>query len=124
MDGVPEHGTGIETAMGGVLTVAINYGNPTLADRDARGRPAGASIDLARRIANALRLECQGVTSNAARDSAAAVGAGVRDLGFFAADMDSSPKRLRATVLKGPTSWRPKPNNENKASEEENRCKP
>jgi polar amino acid transport system substrate-binding protein len=86
MDGVSEHGTAIDTAAGGVLTVAINYGNPILAYRDAQERPAGVSIDLARRIANELCLECRFLTFDAAKDAAAAVGSGVCDLGFFAAD--------------------------------------
>lgn len=86
MDGVLENGEGIDTAVAGALTVAVNYGNPMLAHRDREGLPAGVSIDLARRIAAGLSLDCQFVTFDAAKDATAAVGAGACDLGFFAAD--------------------------------------
>lgn len=86
MDGVSENGGEIDTAVAGVLTVAVNYGNPMLAYRDTNGAPAGVSIDLARRIATSLSLGCQFVTFDAAKDATAAVGAGACDLGFFAAD--------------------------------------
>lgn len=76
----------IETASAGLLTVAINLGNPILACRDAQGAPAGVSVDVARRIASDLSLDCRFVTFDAAKDATAAVGGGVCDLGFFAAD--------------------------------------
>jgi polar amino acid transport system substrate-binding protein len=86
MGGVPEKGEAIDTAVAGVLSVAINYGNPILAYRDAQGKPAGVSVDIARRIASNLSLECRLITFDAARDATASVGAGECDLGFFAAD--------------------------------------
>lgn len=86
MTEVLEKDEGIETAVAGLLTVAVNYGNPMLAYRDAEGSPAGVSIDLARRIATDLSLEPRFVTFDAAKDATAAVGEGACDLGFFAAD--------------------------------------
>lgn len=76
----------IETTVGGVLTVAINYGNAILANRDEQGSPIGVSVDLARKIAGELSLECRLVTFDAARDATAVVGSGTCDMGFFAAD--------------------------------------
>ena len=81
-----EQGDTLDTAVAGVLSVAINYGNPILACRDAEGAPAGVSVEIARRIAADLSLECRFVTFDAAKDATAAVGAQVCDLGFFAAD--------------------------------------
>ncbi len=81
-----EQGEAIDTAVPGVLSVAINFGNPILACRDAQGKPAGVSVDIARRIASELSLECRLIPFEAAKDAAAAVGAGDCDLGFFAAD--------------------------------------
>lgn len=77
-----------DTAVAGVLSVAINFGNPILAHRDPQERPAGVSVDLARRIATGLGLDCHFVTFDAAKDATAAVGAGACDLGFFAVDPD------------------------------------
>ena len=86
MGGILEQGETLDTATAGVLSVAINYGNPILACRDAQGEPAGVSVDIARRIASELSLECRLVPFDAAKDATAAVGAGTCDLGFFAAD--------------------------------------
>lgn len=86
MGGAPVKGEAFDTAFAGVLSVAINYGNPILAYRDARGQPAGVSVDIARRIASELALDCRLIPFDAAKDATAAVGAGDCDLGFFAAD--------------------------------------
>lgn len=86
MTAMLENGGGVHTAVAGVLSVAINYGNPILAYRDAQGEPAGVSVDIARRIASDLSLECLLIAFVAAKDATAAVGAGECDLGFFAAD--------------------------------------
>lgn len=86
MGGVLEQGEAIDTAVAGVLSVAINYGNPILAYLDVQGAPAGVSVDIARRIASDLSLDCRLITFDAAKDATAAVGAGACDLGFFAAD--------------------------------------
>ena len=86
MGGILEQDEAIDTALAGVLSVAINYGNPILAYRDVLGAPAGASVDIAQRIAAELSLECRLVPFDAAKDATAAVGEGVCDLGFFAAD--------------------------------------
>lgn len=86
MGGVLEQREVIDTAVAGVLSVAINYGNPILAYRDVHGAPTGASVDIARRIAAELSLECRLVPFDAAKDATAAVGEGACDLGFFAAD--------------------------------------
>ncbi len=72
--------------MAKALTVAINYGNPVLAYRNAQGSPAGVSIDLAYRIADSMSLSCQFMTFDAAKDASAAVAMGACDIGFFAAD--------------------------------------
>jgi polar amino acid transport system substrate-binding protein len=86
MEKVSETAEQIETATHGVLTVAINYGNPILAYCDSHGAPAGVSVDVARRIASDLSLDCRFITFDAAKDATAAVGDGMCDLGFFAAD--------------------------------------
>lgn len=86
MDSMLAQGTALRTSESGVLTIAINYGNAVLANCDAEGAPSGVSVDLARRIAKELSLECRLVTFNAAMDATGAVGSGACDLGFFAID--------------------------------------
>ena len=74
------------------LTVAINYGNPSLAYSNAQGVPAGVSVDLACRISEIMSLTCEFLCFYAARDACDAVGAGACDIGFFAADLARTDK--------------------------------
>ncbi|HQQ69275.1 MAG TPA: ABC transporter substrate-binding protein [Alicycliphilus sp.] len=70
----------------GVLRASINTGNPILARLDADGRPAGVSVDLARRFAQHLGLELELVVFDAAGKSVDAVTREEADFGFFAVD--------------------------------------
>lgn len=70
----------------GRLRVAINMGNPVLAGRDAAGEPTGVSVDLAKRFAQELDVECDLVLLDSARKSVASVATGAADVGFFAID--------------------------------------
>jgi polar amino acid transport system substrate-binding protein len=56
-----------ELAPAGRLSVAINYGNPVLAQRGTRtGQPRGVSADLARELAARVALELELITFDAA----------------------------------------------------------
>ncbi|MDE2416003.1 MAG: ABC transporter substrate-binding protein [Comamonadaceae bacterium] len=70
----------------GHLRACINTGNPILARLDADGRPAGVSIDLARRFAAHLGLELELVVFDTAAKSVDAVTREEADFGFFAVD--------------------------------------
>lgn len=70
----------------GVLRAAINLGNPILAGRDAAGRPAGVSVDLARAFAQAIGAELELVAVDSAGKSVDAVASEEADIGFFAID--------------------------------------
>ncbi|WP_237173992.1 ABC transporter substrate-binding protein [Paracandidimonas lactea] len=70
----------------GRLRAAINVGNPILARIAEDGRPAGVSIDLARRFAQHLGLELELVVFDAAGKSVDAVTREEADFGFFAVD--------------------------------------
>jgi polar amino acid transport system substrate-binding protein len=70
----------------GVLRASINLGNPVLAGRDARGAPAGVSVDLARELAARLEAQLELVVFDAAGESVAAVTQERADVGFFAID--------------------------------------
>lgn len=84
--GAPEAGTIADLAPVGRLRAAINFGNPILAGRDAEGRPAGVSVDLAREAARELDLPVELVTFDAAGKVVEAVKAGQVDLAFVAID--------------------------------------
>lgn len=74
----------------GRLRAALNMGNPVLAhSRTAPERPAGVTIDLARRFAALLGVELELLEFDSAGQSGAAVAAGLADIGFMAID----PKR-------------------------------
>ena len=73
----------------GSLRVAINVGNPVLANRDADGRAFGLSVDLARALAERLGVEAELVVVDTAGASVDLVGDDAADVGFFAID----PKR-------------------------------
>lgn len=74
----------------GRLRAALNMGNPVLAhSRTAAERPAGVTIDLARRLAQLLGVQAELLQFETAAKSGAAVAAGEADIGFMAID----PKR-------------------------------
>ena len=70
----------------GLLRASINLGNPVLAGRDARGAPAGVSVDLARELAARLQAKLELVVFDAASESVTAVTQERADVGFFAID--------------------------------------
>lgn len=70
----------------GPIRASINTGNPILARLDADGRPAGVSIDLARRFAAQLGLELELLVFDTAAKSVDAVTREEADFGFFAVD--------------------------------------
>lgn len=79
-----------EFAPTGRLRAALNMGNPVLAhSRTARDKPAGVTIDLARKFAALLGVEVQFLQFDSAGPSGAAIAAGEADIGFLAID----PKR-------------------------------
>jgi polar amino acid transport system substrate-binding protein len=79
-----------DIAPGGTLRVAINYGNPVLAQQDpASGEPRGVSADIARELARRLGIACAFVTYDAAGKVFDALAQGAWDVAFMAID----PKR-------------------------------
>ena len=70
----------------GRLRVAINLGNPILANRDAAGNAQGVSVDLAREAARRLGLPIELVPFDSAGNVVDAVKAGRVDLAFVAID--------------------------------------
>jgi len=83
----------------GKLRAVINYGNPTLAVKDAAtGEPAGVSVDLARELARRLGVEAELVTVTSAGQSVEVLASGRVDVGFFAID----PARAATTAFTGP----------------------
>ena len=79
-----------ELAPSGVLRVAMNYGNPVLAQRGAHEQsPKGVSADLARSVAQELGLPVQFHGYDAAQAVVEAVYRDEWDLAFLAID----PKR-------------------------------
>jgi polar amino acid transport system substrate-binding protein len=76
-----------ELAPSGTLRVAINYGNPILAQQDAAtGEPRGVSADLATELGRRLGLPVQFVTFDAAIKVFDALKAGLWDIAFLAVD--------------------------------------
>jgi polar amino acid transport system substrate-binding protein len=79
-----------DLAPGGTLRVAINYGNPVLAQKDpATGEPRGVSADIARELSLRLALPHAFVTFDAAGKVFEALSQGAWDVAFMAID----PKR-------------------------------
>jgi polar amino acid transport system substrate-binding protein len=79
-----------DIAPGGTLRVAINYGNPVLAQQDpASGEPRGVSADIARELARRLAIAHTFVTFDAAGKVFEALSRGAWDVAFMAID----PKR-------------------------------
>lgn len=68
----------------GVLRVAINFGNPVLAQRDMSGNPAGVSTQLAKALAGELNVAIDFVTFDAAGKVFAALTESTWDLAFLA----------------------------------------
>jgi len=82
-----------ELAPTGRVRVAINYGNPVLAQRDAAtGEPRGVSAAIARELARRTSLDLAFVTFDAAGRVFAALAEGALDVAFLAID----PSRARA----------------------------
>jgi len=74
-----------ELAPSGTLRVAINYGNPVLAQKDAHsGEPRGVSVDIAKEAGARLGLPVEFVTFDAAGKVFAAIGQW--DMAFLAID--------------------------------------
>lgn len=73
-----------ELAPTGVLRVAINYGNPVLAQRGADGQPAGVSVALAKALAETLQIDVHFETFDAAGKVFAALPESRWDLAFLA----------------------------------------
>ncbi len=73
-----------QLAPAGVLTAAINYGNPVLAQRGPDGRPAGVSVDLATALAGELDVSLNLVTFDAAGKVFAALEQRTWNLAFLA----------------------------------------
>ncbi len=71
----------------GVLRASLNLGNPVLAhSRTATEKPAGVSIDLARRLARELDVEVRLLEFATAARSVQALADGEADIGFMAID--------------------------------------
>lgn len=81
----------------GRLRAAINLGNPVLA-REEAGGPAGVSVDLARRLGEALGVPVSFVTYPAAGAVTASAGSGTWDICFLAID----PKRAQGIAFTEP----------------------
>jgi polar amino acid transport system substrate-binding protein len=83
---VPSASVVSQLAPGGKLRAAINFGNPVLANRDAAGRPAGVSVDLARELARRLGVPVELVTYDAAGKVVEGLKSGTWDIAFLAID--------------------------------------
>ncbi len=76
-----------ELAPSGTLRVAINFGNPILASKDAAsGEPRGVSVDLARELGRRLGVPVQLVTYTAAGKVVEGIRNQEWDIGYFAID--------------------------------------
>jgi len=75
-----------ELAPSGKLRAAINFGNPVLASKDAAGRPAGVSVDLALELGRRLGVPVELIPFDAAGKVTAAAKSGVWDIAFVALD--------------------------------------
>lgn len=74
-------------APSGVLRAVINLGNPILARQESPStEPEGVSVDLARALAESLKLPLQLIPVDSAAKSVQAVTQGQADIGFFAID--------------------------------------
>lgn len=75
-----------ELAPQGRLRVAINYGNPVLAQKDDNGRPKGISAKLAQALASELKLDIDWITFESAGRVFASVDEDCWDIAFLAID--------------------------------------
>lgn len=75
-----------ELAPKGRLRVAINYGNPVLAHRDASGDPDGVSVEIARELSRQANIGIEFVTFDAAGKVFEAAAHDVWDVAFLASD--------------------------------------
>src|ERR1700754_334543 len=75
-----------DLAPGGTMRVAINYGNPVLAQKGEDGAPRGVSVDLARELATRLGVPVEFVTFDAAGKVFAAIEQQAWDVAFLAID--------------------------------------
>ncbi|MGY2376383.1 transporter substrate-binding domain-containing protein [Pseudomonas sp. SDO524_S393] len=73
-----------QLAPDGVLRAAINFGNPVLAQRGAGGEPQGVSVELAKALAEALGVELELVTFEAAGKVFASLAEDVWRVAFLA----------------------------------------
>lgn len=86
-------------APSGVLRAAINFGNPILANKDAKtGEPYGVSIDIARELGKRLNVPVDLVTFNSAGKVVDAVSANEVSIAFVAID----PVRATTTTYTAP----------------------
>ena len=83
----------------GALRAAINFGNPILANKDAKtGEPFGVSIDIARELGKRLNVPVELVTFNSAGKVVDAVSANEVSIAFVAID----PVRATTTAYTAP----------------------
>jgi polar amino acid transport system substrate-binding protein len=75
-----------ELAPTGRLRVAINFGNPVLAQKDAAGEPRGVSAALARELAKRLGKPAEFIPFDTAGQVFEAMKTGALDLAFLAID--------------------------------------
>jgi len=75
-----------ELAPGGRLRVAINLGNPVLAQRAASGELGGVSVALARELGRRLNAQVEFIPYPGAGQVVAALGENAWDLAFLAID--------------------------------------
>lgn len=88
-----------ELAPTGRLRVAINYGNPVLAQKDASGgAPRGISAELARELARRLGKPIEYVEFDSAGATFEALKRDLWDVGFLAID----PRRAEELAYSGP----------------------
>lgn len=88
-----------EFAPSGRLRVALNLGNPVLAQsKTARARPAGVTIDLAREFADSLGVEAEFQEYESAALSSGALAQGRAEIAFLAID----PKRAERIHFTAP----------------------
>jgi polar amino acid transport system substrate-binding protein len=95
----PEAEWARQLAPGGRVRVAINYGNPVLAQRDpATGEPRGVTAAIARELARRTGLEVAFAPFDAAGKVFAALAQGAWDVAFLAID----PNRAREIDFTSP----------------------
>ena len=95
---VPEN-VRAEMAPGGVLRAGLNFGNPTVVQKDpAGGAPRGVGPELARELARRLGARVEYVTYDSAAKMAEAAKTGAWDVAFLAVD----PQRANDIAFSAP----------------------